>query len=291
MEASVTNGAISGFKEDVQNQPVIQTDAPAAWGNSGGPATNAGGEVVGVLTFVSLGPGAEGSIVQGFNFVIPVDAVREFLRGTQVDLADKSPFNEKWFAGLRRFFAGDYKGALTAFGEANRLQPEFPDVKRMLAEAADKVKNPPPKPFPWPLATGAVVLIGVALGGVLVGRRALANRNRVSPADVVRLFETDPPPVIIDVRAPLTYAMSPFRIPGSQHLPADALEQSLEAAALDAKRTIVAYCTCAEERTSAQLAGQLRRRGFANVRILRGGLGAWTNAGLPLESKPTGTPA
>ena len=65
---------------------------------------------------------------------------------------------EKWFTGLRRFLTGDYKGALTSFGEANRLQPEFPDVKRMLAEATDKVKNPPP--------------------------------------------------VIIDVRAPLTYAMS-----------------------------------------------------------------------------------
>jgi rhodanese-related sulfurtransferase len=102
------------------------------------------------------------------------------------------------------------------------------------------------------------------------------------------LFETDPPPVIVDVRAPLTYAMSPFRIPGSQHVPVETLEQSLGAAALDVKRTIVAYCTCAEERTSAQLAGQLRRRGFADVRILKGGLGAWTNAGLPLESKPTG---
>src|SRR5437762_7505200 len=38
VEASVTSGAISGFKQDVQNRPVIQTDAPAAWGNSGGPA-------------------------------------------------------------------------------------------------------------------------------------------------------------------------------------------------------------------------------------------------------------
>src|SRR6266852_394072 len=56
VEASVTNGAISSFKQDVQNQPVIQTDAPAAWGNSGGPAVNARGDIVGVLTFVSLSP-------------------------------------------------------------------------------------------------------------------------------------------------------------------------------------------------------------------------------------------
>ncbi|MBI2554475.1 MAG: trypsin-like peptidase domain-containing protein [Candidatus Rokubacteria bacterium] len=78
VEASVTNGAVSGFKQDKANQPVIQTDAPAAWGNSGGPAVTARGEMVGVLTFVSLAPGPEGGIVQGFNFIIPSNAVRDF---------------------------------------------------------------------------------------------------------------------------------------------------------------------------------------------------------------------
>jgi 3-mercaptopyruvate sulfurtransferase SseA len=31
---------------------------------------------------------------------------------------------------------------------------------------------------------------------------------------------------------------------------------------------------------------QLRRLGYRNVRILKGGLGSWANAGLPLETKP-----
>ena len=60
VEASVTNGAISSFKQDVQDQSVIQTDAPAAWGNSGGPAVNARGDIVGVLTFVSPLAGSGG---------------------------------------------------------------------------------------------------------------------------------------------------------------------------------------------------------------------------------------
>src|SRR6058998_3306020 len=38
LEASVTNGAVSGFKQDAIGQDVIQSDAPAAHGNSGGPA-------------------------------------------------------------------------------------------------------------------------------------------------------------------------------------------------------------------------------------------------------------
>ena len=36
------------------------------------------------------------------------------------------------------------------------------------------------------------------------------------------------------------------------------------------------------------MAQQLRRLGYKDVRILKGGLGGWTNAGLPLESKPVG---
>ena len=106
------------------------------------------GDIVGVLTFVSLSPGAEGSIVQGFNFIIPADAVKEFLKGTKVDLADQSPFNEKWFSGLQKFFADDWKGALQDIQAADRLQPEFPDLRRLMAEAEDKVKHPPPRPFP-----------------------------------------------------------------------------------------------------------------------------------------------
>src|SRR5262249_54448152 len=51
------------------------------------------------------------------------------------------------------------------------------------------------------------------------------------------------------------------------------------------ERMIVAYCTSPEETTSAAVAQKLRERGFKRVRILKGGLGGWTNARLPVESK------
>ncbi|HEV8586519.1 MAG TPA: rhodanese-like domain-containing protein [Methylomirabilota bacterium] len=37
--------------------------------------------------------------------------------------------------------------------------------------------------------------------------------------------------------------------------------------------------------TSARVARRLKELGFRDVRILKGGLGSWANAGLPLESK------
>jgi hypothetical protein len=129
---------------DVSNNPLIQTDASASFGNSGGPVVNSRGTVVGVLTFVSLAPGADGNIIQGFNFVIPSAAVTDFVRGTPVKLSGASKFNDVWYAGLTAFSGEDYPGALRRFEEADKLHPNLPDVRRKLAEAREFVKNPPP---------------------------------------------------------------------------------------------------------------------------------------------------
>jgi rhodanese-related sulfurtransferase len=287
VEASVTNGAISSFKQDVQNQSVIQTDAPAAWGNSGGPAVNAQGDLVGVLTFVSLSPGAEGSIVQGFNFIIPADAVREFLKGTKVDLADKSPFNEKWFSGLRKFFADDWKGAREDITAADRLQPEFPDLRRLLAEAEDKIKNPPPRPFPWRPVGGAVALLIVGAAAVAGMQRRRWNRLRMSPADLLRFSTGGTPPVLLDVRDPVLYAASPYRVPCAVRVDPEQLEAELAARGIDRACPVVTCCI-SDERNSTRVARRLLALGYLQVRILKGGLGGWALAGLPLESKPLG---
>jgi S1-C subfamily serine protease len=244
MEASVTNGAVSGFKQDRAGQPVIQTDAPAAWGNSGGPAVDDAGRVVGVLTFVTLAAGAEGGIVQGFNFVIPSQAVRAFLEGTEVKLDEPSRFNQAWQAALHDFFSGNHRRAEPAFAEANRLLPEMPDVRRLSAENAEKIKNPPPVPFPWALVATGVTVVSLGAYGGLLGLRWKRNRFRIRPSEVMKLIETSPePPVILDVREATTYAQSPVRIPNSLHVAPQALESGSARLPVEPDRTVVAYCT------------------------------------------------
>jgi serine protease Do len=135
-ESSVTNGAVSGFKQDVAGQTVIQTDAAAAWGDSGGPVINVRGEVVGILTFISLGPGPDGDIVQGFNFVIPSNAIRKFVDDTEVTLGAESRFTAAWSAGLQDFFRQRFESAAAHFDEAERILPGLPDVERMRANTA-----------------------------------------------------------------------------------------------------------------------------------------------------------
>src|SRR5437867_13193544 len=78
LDASVTNGAVSGYKQDAIGQDFIQTDAAAAHGNSGGPAVGDDASLVGVMTATTL---SGSSVVQGFNFVIPARDVRKLLEG------------------------------------------------------------------------------------------------------------------------------------------------------------------------------------------------------------------
>ncbi len=244
VDASVTNGAISGLKQDKANHPFIQTDAPAAWGNSGGPAINAKAELVGVLTFVSLAPGAEGSIVQGFNFAIPAMTVKSFVADQPVKLNQPGKFNQVWFAGLRDFFTEDWKGAKRKFEDADKILPGLVDVKRMLGEAAEKVKNPPPRPFPWFWVTIGVTLLSAGGYGAQVGIRWRKNRYRVGPSEVIKLLETGKQPIILDSRQQQAYDANPIKIFGSIRLsPEDLTSGGAASLGLDTTRPVVAYCT------------------------------------------------
>lgn len=282
LEASVTNGAVSGFKMDAIGQDLVQTDAPAAHGNSGGPAIGDDSLLIGVLTFVSISE--SGAVVQGFNFLIPAIDVRTFLQGTDVRPGE-SKFNTVWRAGVELFLAERYPAALAKLGEANALLPDLTDVKRMLAEADKMVKNPPPRPFPWAWATLGVSLLSAGAYGSMFARRWWHNRYRIVPAQVIGAIESGDTPVLLDVRTQTDFETSPLRLPGARRVEPEAVDRPDFALDVAPEQMIVTYCTTPDEATSAAVAQKLRERGFHRVRILKGGLGGWTNARLPVESK------
>ena len=238
VQASVTHGAVSGFKQDRANQPVIQTDAAAEAGTSGGPVVNAAGLVIGVMTAVTQG---EGGTVQGFNFIIPVAALRDFLGGTTVALDEVSRFNVAWNAGLRAFFSGHYSRAAPAFVEANRLLPEMPDVQRITTENDARVKTQPL--LPWGRVGAGLVAASVAGYAALLGMRWRRNRFRISPSQVARLLEGTDPPAILDVREASAYERSPVRVPRSLRISVQEIAEGARGLGVDRARMIVAYCT------------------------------------------------
>ncbi len=75
LEGSVTGGVISGIRNLPQGIRLIQTDAPANRGNSGGPLINTEGEVIGVV-----GSKMVGADVEGVAFALPINYVRGLLQ-------------------------------------------------------------------------------------------------------------------------------------------------------------------------------------------------------------------
>jgi S1-C subfamily serine protease/rhodanese-related sulfurtransferase len=281
-EASATKGQVSGFNTDAIGQDVIQTDAAAVYGNSGGPAVDDNGSVVGVMMAISLRGNAP---VQGFNFLIPAKDVRAFLAGTAVKPGE-SRFNPVWAAGVTALLEERYSVALAKFREADGLLPGLVVVKRSMREAEDKLAHPPIRPFPWAWTTaGAIALMSAITWGVWGVRRWRRNRYRVHPGQVVDFLERGLNPVLVDVRVPADYETSPLSIPKAIRLDPGHLGEGQIDLPVEKSQLIVAFCTSPEERTSAEVARRLRRQGWTHVRILKGGLGAWANARLPVESK------
>jgi S1-C subfamily serine protease/rhodanese-related sulfurtransferase len=281
-EASATKGQVSGFNTDAIGQDVIQTDASAVHGNSGGPGVDDSGSVVGVMTFISLRGDAE---VQGFNFLIPAKDVRAFLAGTAVKPGE-SRFNPVWAAGVTALLGERYSLALAKFREADGLLPGLVVIKRSMREAEYRLAHPPTRPFPWAWTTaGALALLSVSTWGVWAVRRWKGNWHRVHPGQVVDFLESGLNPVLLDVRVPVDYATSPLSIPKAIRLDPEHITEGHIDLPIEKDQLIVTFCTSPEERSSTEVARLLRRQGWSNVRILKGGLGAWANARLPVESK------
>ena len=303
VEASITSGQISSVKRDARGAPVIQTDAAASWGNSGGPAVNDEGQVVGVLTFISLTSDATQAI-QGFNFLVPANIVREFARTAGADLGAASPFNAVWHDAVDRFRRKDWVGAQGKLGAAARLVPNLPDVQRLQAETEIRLlqdkRSPSPLVFGTSGAAVTLVLIGAACWW---GSRRRRTRHapatvapktpeleivrptvRVSAADLARALAQRTDLVLVDVREPSAYERSSVQAKGAIRASvADILQVT---AALSHEQGIVLYCNLPGEAASAEAARRLTAEGYTRVAVLTGGFAAWEAASLPLERTP-----
>lgn len=135
--SSMNAGQISATsKKTDQGSPVIQLNAASTHGNSGGPVINEKGEIVGLLTF--RGDTVNGQEVQGFNFAVPVNTVKEFVN--QAGAKNKSSETDELYQeGLNLYWAGYYKNALEKFEAVERIFPNHSEIKRYISNAEKKV--------------------------------------------------------------------------------------------------------------------------------------------------------
>jgi serine protease Do len=137
LESSMNAGQITATSKTLEQggSPVIQLDAAATHGNSGGPVINEKGEIIGLLTF--RGDTVNGQEIQGFNFAVPVDTVKEFVN--QAGAKNTSSSTDKLFKeGLSLYWGGYYKNALEKFEAVERIYPNHSEVKQYLSNSEKK---------------------------------------------------------------------------------------------------------------------------------------------------------
>jgi membrane protein DedA with SNARE-associated domain/rhodanese-related sulfurtransferase len=88
---------------------------------------------------------------------------------------------------------------------------------------------------------------------------------------------------IYDVRSHGYLDAKATRITGSRRLDPNTLTRFNEE--LPDGPMVYVYCTCAREATSVRVARELQNKGI-RVSVIKGGLRAWKNAGLPVEGVP-----
>jgi len=179
----VTVGRVSGFKLDVGGNRVIQTDAAIIQGNSGGPVFDERGEVIGAATFTSL---QGDQVVQGFNFLIPVESLREIVQQAGVTPQGESAFTRLWDRGVGLYVRDLHARAYRSMNAASQLHPGFPDVERVKEACQIKHAEQPyldREEVQWG-AIGAG-LIG-ALGAVWLGVRRLRSAARRAIQQIIR---------------------------------------------------------------------------------------------------------
>ena len=107
--------------------------------------------------------------------------------------------------------------------------------------------------------------------------------TRLNAAEVKGRMDRGERFVFVDVRSQKDWNESGGRLPGAIRMAASEIEQHLRE--IPQGRTIVTYCSCPNEESSATVALELMRHGFLHVHPLIGGFDGWRAAGGTVEPK------
>ena len=109
--------------------------------------------------------------------------------------------------------------------------------------------------------------------------QAIRNVPRITIDELKALMEQNAV-LVIDVRDPESFAKG--RIPGSVNVDCTQILKQAETFAGE-KRTIVAYCACANEMTAARASVDLAAKGIPGAKALKGGWDEWVQRGEKIE--------
>lgn len=140
LDSSTTSGIISALKTMKDGSQVLQTDASITHGNSGGPAFNEKGEVIGVASLGAVDK--EGKELAGFNYLRPSNVAKEFLNEKSVE-NKQGKTDEHFKKGIEYYEKGRYSKAINEFETVIRLYPNHLEAQEYLKKSQEGLSSQP----------------------------------------------------------------------------------------------------------------------------------------------------
>jgi len=132
----------------------------------------------------------------------------------------------------------------------------------------------------WPLFLALVVILAM----IIRSYRLPALVPPLSVQEAIQLMNKDDA-LMLDVRANDEYQQG--HIQNSMHIPLASLDARYNELEVYREHPIIVYCRAGNRSTQAGVI--LKKRGFSDIKQLKGGILDWQSANLPL-SKKSGTP-
>ncbi len=196
LTSSINKIIVSSIKTTDNGAPVLQVGGNVEQGDSGGPALNSSGKIVGVVSFGISHSNSPGST----NFLQASSSARELVQSLNLDTTPGS-FQKQWsqaFADYASNAPGHWHKSQSEFQQIQNNYPQFKAVTPYLDYAQTQAKNEtssptrssapststPSTPVPIPALAwtiGALTLIAF-LALLIVGVGLVRGRNKVVPA-------------------------------------------------------------------------------------------------------------
>lgn len=127
----------------------------------------------------------------------------------------------------------------------------------------------------------ALVALFLASGALLIWPDIASfsgGANAIGTLEATRLMN-QPGALVLDVREPAEFAAG--HLPRARHIPLGELSRRVEEIAKFKEKPVIV--TCRSGARSGSACRTLVKAGFTNVHNLKGGIGAWQQASLPVE--------